>query len=298
MIKKIIFLVCCLTTLPLHAAKDKSDAGSGPIVERSATLPGNLIATVTVNTSSRAATVSVVDNALNQAQRVAALFTINDTSSELAQINATAATGPVKMSPEVGRLIELALNVSDWTHGSFDATQTGEYRKVKYSKKENSVYFKKQGIKLNMDGILSGYLADLLTQWVYNSGQADNLMVVVDGARRSMGQNTIGPWRVDISDDTGKLAQRGLSLAFSGLAAATVGMGHDKPLVNPRTGAALTPLMKGITLLGRDAATTQAIAWAMFVLGPSEAQFLATELQNLKYVILDNAGTMLKSPGL
>lgn len=56
--------------------------------------------------------------------------------------------------------------------------------------------------------------------------------------------------------------------------------------------------MKGIALLGRDGATTQAIAWGMYSLSAGAAQSLATELQNLRYVIVDGTGTLIKSPGL
>lgn len=296
--KKILIAALLCAALPLHAAKAKSDAGGGPILERNTTLAGNLTAHVTANTTDRGASASAIASAFTDIQRIAKLFNPNDASSDIAKVNAGAASAPVAVSPEVGRLIELAINVNEWTHGAFDITQTGDGRKVKYSKKNNTVQFKKDGIKINMDGILSGYLADILTQSLYNTGGQRNFMVTVDGVSRSIGQNTVGPWRMDISEDTGKYAQRGLSLAFSDLSVAIVGLGHDKPLVDPRNNSALTPQLKGVTLLGRDAADTQAIAWAMYVVGPKEAQYLATELQNLKFVIFDTTGNMLKSPGL
>lgn len=296
--KKLLLLLIALVTLPLHAAPKAKVDGGGPIVERSATLPGNLPATVTVNTTNRGAATGAIINAIAVGQQVAALFNTSDASSELSQVNASAATGPVKVSPEVGRLIDLSLDVNEWTHGGFDITNTGDSRKVKYNKKDGTVYFKKQGIKINVDGILSGYLADLMTQSLYNSGNASDLMVMVNGVSRSIGQNTVGPWRIDVSDDTGKLAQRGLSLSFSGMSVAVVGMGHDHPMVNPRNGSQLNAQLKGIALLGRDGATTQAIGWAMYAMSPGDAQGLAAELQNLRYVMLDDKGNMIKSQGL
>lgn len=296
--KRLLLAALLCFTLPLHAApKVKADAG-GPIVERSIMLPGNLPATLTVNTTNRGAATGAITNALAIGGQVASLFNGSDASSELSQINANAANGPVKVSPEVGRLIDVALDVNEWTHGGFDITNTGDSRKVKYSKKDGTVQFKKQGIKISVDGILSGYLADLMTQSLYNSGNATDLMVSVNGVSRSIGQNTIGPWRIDVSEDTGKFAQRGLSLAFSGLSVAVIGMGHDHPMVDPRNGSPLNGQMKGITLLGRDGATTQAIAWAMYAMSPGDAQALAGELQGMKYVMLDAKGNMVKSPGL
>lgn len=295
--KKLLALLL-LITLPLHAApKAKADAG-GPIVERSATFPGSLPVTLTVNTTDRGAAIGAVANAITAGQQVAALFNAGDASSELSQINASAANGPVKVSPEVGRVIGLALEVNDWTHGGFDITNTGDSRKVKYNKKENTVHFKKQGIKISLDGILSGYLADLMTQSLYNSGNASDFMVTVNGVSRSIGQSTVGPWRIDVSDDNGKLAQRGVSLSFSGMSVAVIGLSHDRPMVNPRNGSPLNGQLRGVALLGRDGATTQSIGWAMYAMSPADAQGLAAELQNLRYVILDDKGNMLKSPGL
>ncbi len=295
---KIVLALVAFVALPLPAAAGtKADAG-GPIVERGATLPGNLPATLTVNTVNRGAAAGAIADAIAIGQHVATLFNTGDASSELSQVNANAANSPVKVSPELGRLISLALDVNDWTHGGFDITNTGDSRKVKYGKRDGTIHFKKQGIKISVDGILSGYLADLMTQSLYNSGNADNLMVMVNGVSRSIGQNTIGPWRIDVSEDTGKFAQRGLSLAFSGMSVAVIGMGHNHPMTNPRNGSPLNGQLKGVTLLGRDGATTQSIAWAMYGMSPGDAQALASELQNLRYVILDANGNMLKSPGL
>lgn len=298
--RKIVILLIALVSIPLPAiakARVKVEAG-GPIVERSATLPGNLPATLTVNTTDRSAATGAITNALSVGQQVAAIFNTSDSSSELSQVNATAANNPIKVSPEMGRLIGLALEVNDWTHGGFDITNTGDSRKVKYNKKENTVHFKKQGIKISVDGILSGYIADLMTQSLYNSGNASDFMVTVNGVSRSIGQNTIGAWRIDVSDDNGKLAQRGLSLSFSGMSVAVIGMGHDRPMVNPRNGSPINEQLRGVALLGRDGATTQSIAWAMYAMSPGDAQGLAAELQNLKVVLLDAKGNMLKSPGL
>lgn len=292
----LIALVLCIPTA--HAApKAKADMG-GPIFEQSATFPGGITASVTAITDgNRSGTISNVNQAIASVQQVAAQFNPNDPNSTLSQINSKAGSEPVAIDPAVTRLIELALNLNEWTHGAFDVTHIGLSRKVKLDKRANSVQFKNPAIKLHFDGVLYGYLADLLTQAIYNGG-THNFMVTVNGISRSQGQNTIGPWRIDVAEDNGKFAQRGLSLSFSGMAVAIVGMGHDKPLVDPRNDSPLNGKLKGLTVLGRDAATTQGIGWAMYILGPGGAQSLAAELQNLRYVILDNAGTMIKSPGL
>lgn len=297
--RKIIVLI--VIVLGMHTAqaapKAKADTG-GPIFEQSATFPGGIVASVTAITDgNRSGTISNVNQAIASVQPVAAQFNPNDPNSALSQINTKAGSEPVAIDPSVTRLIELALNLNEWTHGAFDVTHIGLSRKVKLDKRANSVQFKNPAIKLYFDGVLYGYLADLLTQAIYNGGN-HNFMVTVNGISRSQGQNTVGQWRIDVAEDNGKLAQRGLSLSFSGMAVATVGMGHDKPLVDPRNDSPLNGKLKGLAVLGRDAATTQGIAWAMYVLGPSGAQSLAAELQNLRYVILDNAGTMIKSPGL
>lgn len=298
--KKIIPLFfVILVALPLHAASKKGTAdNSSPIYEQSTTLPGGIQVSVNALTDgNRSGTISNVGSAIGSAQQVAALFNANDPNSMLSQINTKAGSEPVAIDPSMTRLIELALNVNEWTHGAFDITHIGLSRKVKVSKSSNTVQFKNAAIKLNFDGILNGYIADLLTQAIYNGGN-HNFMVTVGGVSRSQGQNTIGQWRIDVSEDTGKLAQRGISMAFSGLSVATVGMGHDKPLVDPRNNSPLNGKLKGVTLLGRDGATTESIAWAMYVVGPGDAQAMAAELQNLKYVILDGSGNMIKSPGL
>lgn len=295
-----LVLLCCCLALPLHAAKKSAvpSVGSGPIIERSATLPGGVPLQITVYIlGDRASANAKIDAAISEMRKLAPLFDTNTPNSEISQINANAGKGAIQVSPEVVRLMELAKNVNDWTHGAFDITQTGQGRKVKVDTKHNTVLLKDVGIKITLDEVLYGYLADLTTQNLYNSG-IQNLMVQVGGVSRSIGQSAVGPWRIDIADNNGTFAQRAISLSFSGLSVATVGMGHDQPTVDPRNNNILLPQMKGIALLAQDAATAQAIANAMFVLGPNGAASLANELQGMKYVILDNKGNMLKSPGL
>ncbi len=295
-----LVLLCCCLALPVHAGKKSTSpsVGSGPIIEKSATLPGGIPLQITVySPSDRAGISGKIDAVIADMRKIATLFDANTPTSEVSQINANAGKGAIQVSPEVTRLMELANNANEWTHGAFDITQTGEGRKVKVDTKNKTVLLKNADMKINLDQVLYGYIADLTTQDLYNNG-IQNLMVQVGGASRSMGQSAVGPWRIDVADNNGTFAQRAISLSFSGLSVATVGMGHDQPSVDPRNHNVFVPQMKGIALLAQDAATAQAIANAMFVLGPSGAASLAAELKNMKYVILDTKGNMTKSPGL
>lgn len=260
------------------------------IVEQRTTLLGGVTAAVTVVANSgRPAATSAITAAFAKAKMTAEKIT-----SDMSKINAQAATQAVSVSADTLKFLELARDVHAWTHGAFDITQSGGAGKIKVS--NETVQLKKPGITLHTEGLLNGYLADVISDALVAGGMT-NAMVQVGPVSRSTGQSAVGPWRVDVTDSKGGYAQRGLSLTFSDLAVATVGMGKAAPDQDPRNGKSFKPQMQGITILTSDGATAEALATAMFVLGPSGSASLAAELQNLKYVILDNTGTMVKSAG-
>ena len=243
---------------------------------------------------------AAVDNVFNWAfgdlRRIALLFDLSRPDSDLSRINAEAGAKPVTVNKETIQLLGLAKRMHRATNGAFDIVEDtgGTASDIKLGK--NTVQLAKPSMKLRVDHFLEGYLADLLLVNLWNAN-IDNALVQVGGAARSVGRDMVGPWRLTIADVTGKYASRGISLTFSNLSAATVGAGKKAPSIDYRTKQNLTPLCRGATVLARDAATSLAIANAVYTLGPTDGLKLAHKLAG-RAVIMGNDGNLTKSPGL
>lgn len=236
--------------------------------------------------------------AFGDVRRVALMFDSSRPDSDIGRLNAEAATKPVHVNKETIQLLGLAKRVHGLTKGAFDIVTegTGSARDIKIDKAARTVQFTKPGMQIRLDHVLEGYLADLLLVDLWNAN-IDNAFVHVGGAARSVGRDMVGPWRLTIADVTGKYAARGISLSFSNLSAATVGSGKRAPAIDFRTKQTLTPACRGATVISRDAATSLAIANAVYTLGPTAGLDLAHKLAS-RAVIMDTAGNLIKSPGL
>lgn len=267
---------------------------------RRETLAGGIAVSASIVTYHKfgAAVETVFNWAFGDLRRVALLLDPSGTGSDIARINAEAGSKPVAVGKETVQLLGLAKKVHGMTHGAFDIVDEAgaSAADLKINKGAGTVQFGKPGMRIRIDHLVEGYLTDLLLVNLWNAN-IDNALVQVGGAARSIGRDMVGPWRLSIADLTGKYAARGISLSFSNLSAATVGAGKRAPTTDARTKQGLTPACRGTTILARDAATSLAIANAVYTLGPTEGMKLAHKLGS-RAVIMGLDGNILKSPGL
>lgn len=299
----LIVVLCC----PMAARAEGKEGGKNLFdpdqihnFARRETLAGGLEASASIVTYHKFGTAveTVFNWAFGDLRRVALLLDPSTIGSDIARINAEAAGKPVSVEKETIQILGLARKVHGMTHGAFDivheagATAAG----LKINKAARTVQFAKPGMRIRLDHLVEGYLTDLLFMNLWNAN-IDNALVQVGGAARSVGRDMVGPWHLSIADLTGKYAARGISLSFSNLSAATVGAGKRAPTTDFRTKQDLTPPCRGATILARDAATSLAIANAVYILGPTEGLKLAHKLST-RAVFMGHDGTLTKSPGL
>jgi len=217
---------------------------------------------------------------------------------EVARVNASAGAGPVQVSPEVFSAFQAAKKVSKWSKGAFDITYAGpgNYRDIKISKGKYTVELTKPGMKVYFDGIMEGFLADLMIRYLYTAGMR-HAIVKVGSVFRGMGKTVNGPWKVQVQDDSGMFAKHALKLTVVDTGVATVSANQFRgvPIVDPRTRAQIRATCKGDVVVMKEAALAQGIAQAVFVLGPTEGLALLSKMG--KGLIVDNNGQFIRSPG-
>jgi len=267
---------------------------------RKAVLPGGINVSIQAVSLGKFRTnvEGLFDYSISEVTRVARLLDENDPDSDISKINAHAGKGSIEMSPELSLIVGAAKKCHLWTRGAFDITATpeiGNFNQIKIS--GDKITLKKSGMKITLSNIIHGYLSDLVIRAIYNAG-IDNALVEVGPTSRSIGKSVAGNWRTEVNDNEGRFAMRGMALDTSNVAVGYVLASKNAPSVDPRWATPITPQARSVTIISRNAAISQAIAYGVYVMGPDAGMPLVDSLVNVKAVIIDNQGNFIKSPGI
>lgn len=240
----------------------------------------------------------VFRTALSDLAAVANLFVLTDTQSDIAKLNAEAGQHAVEVHPATIELLQMAKKVEKVTNGNFDVVVgDGNLQQVTINKGKRTVQFNQPNVKLDVAPVLDGFLADRLMAAIYNSN-IDNAMVEVGNASRSIGADVVGPWRKTITDVAGRYAGQGMAITFSNASTATVmprGRGQSSAAAGVKsTGGNI----QSATVIAKDAAVAEALANAIYDLGPEAGMNLANRVPGVRAVVRDGSGRLHRTKGL
>ena len=251
-------------------------------------------------------------------------------SSDVSRINRSAGSDAVKVSPETVEVIKRAQEVSKLSVGGFDITvgpliqlwrkarEKGTSPEMKEVKETlNLVNFRnlkthyggkvsltRKGMTIDLGGIAKGYAVDRAFELLKGLGYR-NLVVNAGGDLRVGGSKPEGPWSIGIQHPRNpeRIMAR---ISVSDTAMATSG-DYEKfflhrgkryhHILNPKDGFPAEGC-QSVTILAKDAATADALATAIFVLGPEKGYALCQRLEGVDCLIIDKEGNATQSSGL
>ncbi len=251
-------------------------------------------------------------------------------SSDVSRINRLAGKEWVKVSPKTIDVIKKAEEISELSEGGFDITvgpltqlwrmarEKGippladdvkeklnlvNFRDVSINR-EGKVFLKKKGMAIDLGGIAKGYAVDRAFELLRSLGYK-NLIVNAGGDLRAGGSKTDQPWTIGIQDP--RVSQKVMArLPISDAAIATSG-DYEKFFIyqgkryhhifNPRDGFP-TEGCQSVTVVCKDGITADALATAVFVLGPEKGYSLCQRLEGVECLIVDKDGRITLSTGL
>lgn len=255
-------------------------------------------------------------------------------TSELAQINAKAATQTVQLSPEMAFLIDKSLYYSNLTQGAFDITFASvgwlyDYRKgvkpsdkqrqellpainykwLDFDKAKSTLSFKHKNVRIDLGGIAKGYAVDRAIEILKFKGIAHGT-VSAGGDSRLLGDKMGQPWRVGIknprphSKDDGVITLLPLSDSSVSTSGDYERYFMDKKtgervhhIINPKTGKSASEVMS-VTILGPLGVDTDALSTSVFVLGVKDGLALINNMPGFDTLIIDKQGKAFYSQGL
>jgi len=249
--------------------------------------------------------------------------------SELSRINQQAGKAPAKVSRELFDVIKRAIYFSDLTGGTFDISfasvgrlwnfRTGllpepstiaaqlpfvDYRKIRLDETDSSVFLPFPQMEIGLGGIGKGYAMDRAMAVLVAHG-IDNAIVMAGGDTLVKGKKGTDLWRIGLRDPDKKDA----ILAVLPLEDQAISTSGDYErffikdgvryhhILDPATGYPARKC-RSVTVLARDATTSDALTKGVFILGPERGLELLKKLDGVEGIVIDPNGSMYLSSGL
>ena len=251
-------------------------------------------------------------------------------TSEVSQVNAKAADGPLRISKELFDLLTAAGEYSVITDGAFDITYASvgylyDFRKhihpddvqighalpavdfhhVVLDAKNRTVYFSRAGVRIDLGGIAKGYSVDRGIERLQALGFT-RAYVSAGGDSRIIGDRFGKPWMVGIRDPR---KGEGTVITRIPLADAAISTSGDYErffeeggvryhhIIDPHTGRSASKV-RSATVIGPTATRTDGLSKTAFVLGPEKAMEIYNRIDDIDAIIVKLDGTIIYSKGL
>ncbi|MEM7380655.1 MAG: FAD:protein FMN transferase [Bacteroidota bacterium] len=273
-----------------------------------------------------------IEEAAAEIERIENLISSWREDSETSRINQNAGIRPVKVSLELYKLIERAVQISEITDGAFDITyaaldeiwkfdgsmqyaptagEIGEvldkvdYKKIVLNSAERSVFLREKGMKIAFGGIGKGYAADKVKELMV-SKQVKAGMINAGGDITAWGTKATGDrWLIGVVNPQSRtkifswLPLVESSVAITGSENAFVSFNGKKytHIIDPKNGYPSIGISK-VTVLGKSAELCDALATAVFVMGKEKGLALINQLGGTEAIIVDNLDLVHKSQGI
>jgi thiamine biosynthesis lipoprotein len=276
-----------------------------------------------------------IDAVMAEMRRIDATYSPYIETSELAQLNVTAAKKAVTLSAEFSHIIERSLHYSELSRGAFDITFASlgwfydyrgkkqpdaeqhksllpaiNYRFLNFDPQQRSLSFAHPNVRIDLGGIAKGYAVDQAIEILRRHGIA-HASVSAGGDSRLLGDRRGRPWLIGIKNPRQQGSedrQVVLTMPLNDVAVSTSG-DYERYFVdeqtgewvhhilNPKTGKSAHGVIS-VTILGPRGTDTDALSTSVFVLGVEEGLALLAQLPGFDGVIIDANGKVHYSEGL
>ncbi len=318
-------LILAILSLLLPSCQGRSPR----VVKRHRILMGTLVEISVVGRDEDKAAAAIND-AFAEMERVEKLMSRWIPESEVSRINRWAGVRPVKVSTEVREVIQRAGEISKASGGYFDISVGGlldlwgfegsggrvpakveieqalgsvGYGAIHMDEEASTVELRR-GMRIDLGGIAKGYAVDRAYEVLTSRGYG-NVIVNAGGDMRVGGRKPKGPWVIGIQDPRDRsrilasLDVGDISVATSGdyeryFEADGVRYHH---LLDPFTGYPARQC-RSVTILAKDAVTADALATAVFVMGPEKGLRLIEAMEGVEALIVSADGKIIQSQDL
>jgi thiamine biosynthesis lipoprotein len=273
---------------------------------------------------------AAIDAVLDEMRHIDETMSTYKPTSEVSQVNAKAADGPMPISKELFDLLTTAKEYSVLTDGAFDITYASvgylydfrkrirpseaqitkalpavNYRHVFLDPKKQTVQFSQKGVRIDLGGIAKGYSVDCGIDVLKKLGYT-RAYVSAGGDSRIIGDRFGKPWMVGIRDPR---KEEGSVITRIPLTDAAISTSGDYErffdedgvryhhIIDPHTGHSASKV-RSATVIGSYATRTDGLSKTAFVLGPERAMEIYNRIDDIDAIIVTLDGKVIFSKGL
>ncbi|MEO9510542.1 MAG: FAD:protein FMN transferase [Flavobacteriaceae bacterium] len=273
-----------------------------------------------------------IDEAVSEIERVERIISSWDEASETALVNKNAGIKPVKVSPELFRLIERSIRISEITSGAFDITYASMdniwkfdgtmkstpseleiarsvsrigYHKIVLNPEMQTVYLSQAGMRIGFGAIGKGYAADRAKELLISKDVKGGI-INASGDLTTWGTKITGEkWLIGIANPLSKdkvfswLPIVESSVATSGNYEKYVVLNEKKysHIIDPRTGYP-TIGVSSVSVFAKNAELCDALATAVFIMGKDSGIHMVNQIDGVEVVVVDSDNKIHKSTGI
>jgi thiamine biosynthesis lipoprotein len=272
---------------------------------------------------------AAISSVFDDMKRIDRLMSTWKEDTEISQVNREASKHPVKVSPELFRLLQVSVEYSELTHGAFDITYASvgylydfkkgvhpdsaaiaralpgiNWRHMRLDAEKSTVFFTRPGMRIDLGGIAKGHSVDRGIEILRKQG-ITRAMVNAGGDTRIIGDRFGKPWVVGVRDPDheGKVFLR---LPLTDTAFSTSGdyeryFDEDGKrfhhIIDPKTGDSARKI-RSVTVISGSATRTDALTKSVFIMGAEEGIAFINTLPDVDAVAVSPDGKVTYSRGL
>ncbi|NCB73295.1 MAG: FAD:protein FMN transferase [Clostridia bacterium] len=273
---------------------------------------------------------AVLDKVIGRVAEIENKMSAFKASSEISIIAANAGKRPVAVSDEVYKVLELALKISRSSGGAFDITVRpltklwafgmGKntvpksskiasaknfvgYDSIELDSKNNTVFLKKAGTKLDLGGIAKGYAADEAKRLLTENG-VKRALINFGGNVFALGSSFDGaPWKIGIQNPLSVRGETVLSIELSDKTVVTSAVNERffikggrryHHILNPLTGQPASSGLLSVSVIAESSMLADALSTAAFVLGAKDGVKLVRSY-GAEAIFITDSGDILSS---
>jgi len=269
----------------------------------------------------------IMEAGFNEIDRLEAMISSWRPDSETSAVNRKAGIEPVPVSRDLFNLIRRSIKVSELTKGAFDLTfaaagglwdfesgrkpdpkelehalQLVDYRQVRLDPEPMTIYLPKPGMRLGFGAIGKGFAANRAIGMMKGLG-AKAALVNAGGDLVATGVREDGrPWEISIADPRRpghviarlQITEQAIVTSGDYERFAMIDGQRYAHIIDPRHGNPVSHLAS-VTIICPDGELADALATAVFVMGPEEGMALVNRLRYIDAILITPQGEILFS---
>ncbi|MBL7158077.1 MAG: FAD:protein FMN transferase [Candidatus Omnitrophica bacterium] len=222
-------------------------------------------------------------------------FNYHEPESEISRINRISPGERFAVSENMYDALTIAKKINKATHGAFDAALGTGIWSLDPGTRE--IFFDTESVNLNLGGFAKGFIVDEGIKFLAARG-VENAMINAGGDLYCLGDSDgeAGGWNIGIRDP---LEPKRIIASFTvrneGVATSGDYERHGH-IVDPHTGEVAKKKAESVTVVAKDCAISDALATALYILGPEEGLSTVEAIKGAEcYIIGKNGETYVSS---